>query len=74
MSSLGAAFRLAWAGWILTREGVIAAFPGDELYGLPRLGWRMAKLLTRRRAIGRGRSERLAKAVARLGPSYVKLG
>ncbi|NGO53652.1 2-polyprenylphenol 6-hydroxylase [Allomesorhizobium camelthorni] len=74
MSSLGAAFRLAWAGWILTREGVIAALPGDELYGLPRLGWRVARLLTRRRAIGRGRSERLAQAVARLGPSYVKLG
>lgn len=74
MSSLGAAFRLAWAGWILTREGVIAALPGDELYGLPRFGWRVARLLTRRRAIGRGRSERLAQAVARLGPSYVKLG
>src|SRR5690606_20343716 len=50
------------------------ALPGDELSGLPRLGWRMAKLLTRRRAKRTGRPERLAGAVARLGPSYVKLG
>jgi len=74
MSSPGAAFRLLRAGWILTREGVVAALPGDELSGLPRLGWRVARLLTRRRARKRVRSERLAGAVARLGPSYVKLG
>jgi ubiquinone biosynthesis protein len=74
MTSPAAAFRLLRAGWILTREGVIAALPGDELSGLPRFGWRMAKLLTRRRAKRRGRPERLAGAVARLGPSYVKLG
>ncbi|NGN44075.1 2-polyprenylphenol 6-hydroxylase [Mesorhizobium sp. CGMCC 1.15528] len=74
MSSLSAAFRLARAGWILTREGVVAALPGEELSGPPKFGWRMAKLLTRRRAKKRQRSERLAGAVARLGPSYVKLG
>ena len=34
----------------------------------------MAKVLARRRSRRRGRSERLADAVARLGPSYVKLG
>ena len=74
MSSAGAAFRLVRAGWIMVREGVIAALPGDELEGLPKLGWRIARLFTRRRARRRGRSERLADAVARLGPSYVKLG
>lgn len=58
----------------MVREGVVAALPGDQLSGLPKLGWRVAKIFTRPRAIRRGRSDRLAAAVARLGPSYVKLG
>jgi len=74
MSIVGAYFRLAHAGWVLVREGVVTALPGDQLTGLPRFGWRMAKLLSRRRSSKRDRSERLAKAVDRLGPSYVKLG
>jgi len=74
MSDFGAALRLIRAGWIMTREGVVAALPGDELPGLPRFGWRVAKLFTRRRARRHGRSQRLADAVTRLGPSYVKLG
>jgi ubiquinone biosynthesis protein len=74
MSDFGAALRLVRAGWIMTREGVIAALPGDELSGLPKFGWRVARLFTRRKALRHGRSERLADAVARLGPSYVKLG
>ncbi|MGD9913948.1 MAG: 2-polyprenylphenol 6-hydroxylase [Rhizobiaceae bacterium] len=74
MSSVGAFLRLAHAGWVLVREGVVGAFPGNELTGLPRLGWRAARLLTRSRARRHDRSKRLADAVARLGPSYVKLG
>ena len=74
MSSVIAAFRLMRAGWVLVREGVVAAMPGDELSGAPKLGWRIARLLARRRALRRGRGDRLARAVARLGPSYVKLG
>lgn len=74
MSSIGASFRLARAGWIMVREGVVAALPGDQLDGLPKFGWRVAKLLTRRRARSKQRSDRLANAIARLGPSYVKLG
>ncbi len=70
----GAAFRLVRAGWILAREGVIAAVPGDDLTGLPRFGWRLARLMTSRSARRRDRSERMSDAVARLGPSYVKLG
>ena len=58
----------------MTREGVVSALPGDELTGFPKLGWRIARLLTRSRARHRQRSERLAGAVGRLGPSYVKLG
>ena len=74
MSDFGAALRLLRAGWIMTREGVIAALPGEELPALPKFGWRVAKLFTRRKARRLGRSERLADAVTRLGPSYVKLG
>ena len=74
MSDFGAALRLIRAGWIMTREGVVAALPGEELPGLPKFGWRVAKLFTRRRARRHGRSQRLADAVTRLGPSYVKLG
>ncbi len=58
----------------MMREGVFAALPGEELSGPPRLAWRLSKILTRRSARGLGRTERLAEAVARLGPSYVKLG
>ena len=74
MSTFVAYFRLARAGWIMVREGVVAALPGDQLWGLPRLGWRLGRLLSRRRAAGLDRSERFSKAVTRLGPSYVKLG
>jgi hypothetical protein len=73
MSSVGAGLRLLRAGWIMVREGVVAALPGDQLSGLPKFGWRVARLFTKRKAIRRGRSERLpARSPAR--PSYVKLG
>ncbi|PZO82524.1 MAG: 2-polyprenylphenol 6-hydroxylase [Mesorhizobium amorphae] len=74
MTTPGAAFRLARAGWILAREGVVAAVPGDELSGLPKFGWQVAKLLTRPSAKRRARADRMSDAVAKLGPSYVKLG
>ena len=67
MSTLGAYFRLARAGWVMVREGVVAALPGDELEGPARLGWRFGKLLARNRARQRERSERIAKAIERLG-------
>lgn len=74
MSTIGAYLRLVRAGWIMVREGVIAAVPGEQLTGLPRFGWRAARLLSRSGTKGRDRTQRLAKAVDRLGPSYVKLG
>lgn len=74
MSTIGAYFRLLRAGWIMVREGVVAALPGDQLDGLPRTAWRLARLLARRRSRRRDRTERIGKAVERLGPSYVKLG
>ena len=74
MSTLGAYFRLVRAGWILAREGVFAALPGEQLTGAPRMAWRTAKLLARRKVKNRERSQRMSLAVDRLGPSYVKLG
>jgi len=74
MSTPAAYFRLARAGWIMSREGVIAAMPGDQLSGMPLVAWRLGSALARRRSARRDRTERVARAVARLGPSYVKLG
>ena len=74
MSTTGAFARLIRAGWILTREGVVAAIPGEALSGLPKIGWRIGRLLTRRRLDAVDRSTRLSRAVNRLGPSYVKMG
>lgn len=74
MGDFRAALSLIRAGWIMTREGVVAALPGEELSGLPYVGWRVAKLFTKRRARRQGRTQNLSDAVARLGPSYVKLG
>ena len=74
MSTPAAWFRLVRAGWIMTREGVVAALPGDQLTGLPKTGWTVAKLLARRRTKDSVRSQRMSRAIDRLGPSYVKLG
>jgi ubiquinone biosynthesis protein len=74
LSTIGAYFRLLRAGWIMVREGVVAAMPGDQLDGLPHAAWRLARVLARRRSRGRDRTERIGRAVERLGPSYVKLG
>ena len=75
MSSLGAGFRLVRAGWIMVREGVVAALPGRPACRPAEV--RLAHRAAASRGAGRcaaSRSERLAGAVTRLGPSYVKLG
>ncbi|MEO3386629.1 2-polyprenylphenol 6-hydroxylase [Mesorhizobium sp. CAU 1741] len=74
MSTVAAWFRLVRAGWIMTREGVVGALPGDQLTGPPRTAWGIAKLLARRTTRSRERSQRMTRAINRLGPSYVKLG
>ena len=58
----------------MTREGVISALPAEGLSGLPAFGHRIAGLLARRRARTARRSERMSRAINKLGPSYVKLG
>ncbi|ODN71301.1 2-polyprenylphenol 6-hydroxylase [Methylobrevis pamukkalensis] len=75
MSSVGDVLRLARAGYVLAREGVLTAIPFPEpmpvglkaaLYG--------ARLIQRRSASGADGAARLTVALNRLGPSYVKLG
>ncbi|MBH0238727.1 2-polyprenylphenol 6-hydroxylase [Methylobrevis albus] len=73
--ALGDFARLARAGYVLAREGVITVLPLPEPVPLGvRLAVRLAALIQRRAAARRGGSERLTTALNRLGPSYVKLG
>ncbi|MEO0636219.1 MAG: 2-polyprenylphenol 6-hydroxylase [Pseudomonadota bacterium] len=74
MSNIFSFFRLMAAAWVMAREGVVVALPGDSLTGLPKLGWRIGAALARRRSLDDTRSERLSRALNRLGPSYIKLG
>lgn len=73
MSSIGASLRLLRAGWVILREGVVASIPAENLSGSARTLHRLASLFAKRKS-GADRQERLARAIHRLGPSYVKLG
>jgi len=64
--------RLSRAGFVLAREGVFALAEPAALPPGPRLAVRLARMIERRDA-GPG-SARLAAALTRLGPPYVKLG
>ncbi|NNH28226.1 ubiquinone biosynthesis protein UbiB, partial [Rhizobium sp. SEMIA 4085] len=74
MSAFGAYFRLVRVGWILVREGVVSALPSEGLPPAVSLAKSFVGLLARSRAKAKKRSDRLAQAVERLGPSYVKIG
>lgn len=68
----GSFIRLAHAAWVLAREG---AFTGVDPLGLPppaRLPLAIAKRIARRDS--KKERNRLANAMERLGPSYIKLG
>ncbi len=69
-ASLGHVLRLGRAGAILAREGVFSGIDGVGLPTEARLALFLTKLVARRD----GGMTRLAPAIARLGPSYVKLG
>ncbi|MGN7294606.1 2-polyprenylphenol 6-hydroxylase [Rhizobium sp. SAFR-030] len=74
MSTIGAYFRLARVGWVLVREGVVAALPSQGLPPIVVLAKSVAQIFTRPASIQESRSVRLTRAVDRLGPSYVKIG
>jgi ubiquinone biosynthesis protein len=64
--------RLAKAGYVLAREGVFAQVDPQLVPPAARLPLAFARLIARRDI--RPGASRIAVAVARLGPSYVKLG
>jgi len=64
--------RLARAGYVLAREGVLSLVPPVAVPPAARPGLRLARLIARRDA--GTRSARFSAALSRLGPSYVKLG
>jgi ubiquinone biosynthesis protein len=72
MSSFLNALRLMRVGFVLGREGALALVDPNDLPSGGRVLLRMARLIERRDA-GDG-AQRLAKALTRLGPSYVKFG
>ncbi|MBZ0229374.1 MAG: ubiquinone biosynthesis protein UbiB, partial [Bauldia sp.] len=74
-ATVTALFRLAAAGFVLAREGAFSLVDTDALpAGPPRLAVRLGRLVERRSTDDGDRAERLAAALNRLGPSYVKLG
>ena len=74
MSTAGAYIRVINLGWVLVREGIVSALPRDDLPAPARFAQKVAGLFARRGARTSARSDNLARAVERLGPSYVKIG
>ena len=66
--------RLARAVWVLMREGVITALPAENEPPPVRRLKAVARLVERQRATDAAQSENLARALNRLGPSWVKFG
>jgi ubiquinone biosynthesis protein len=66
------AARLARAGYVLAREGVLSLMPIEPAPPLARPFLRLARIIARRDA--GTRAARFSAALSRLGPSYVKLG
>ncbi|MEG8099231.1 2-polyprenylphenol 6-hydroxylase [Candidatus Liberibacter brunswickensis] len=60
--------------WIMIREGVIASLPSEQLPAIVVLGKKITSLFVSRNIKKCQRSDRLARAMERLGPSYVKMG
>ncbi len=66
------AARLARAGYVLAREGVLSLISPQTVPPLARPALRIARLIAKRDA--GSRAARFSAALSRLGPSYVKLG
>jgi ubiquinone biosynthesis protein len=72
IAAVGHLARLARAGFVFAREGVLALIDPKVLPALARPVLRLARLIER--PAGAGAAVRLSAALTRLGPSYVKLG
>ncbi|RDE09470.1 2-polyprenylphenol 6-hydroxylase [Pelagibacterium lacus] len=71
---LGTYLRLARAGYVLAREGAFSLAEGQPIPPSARLLVAMARLIEKRDVRKTGRVTRLANALTRLGPVYVKFG
>jgi ubiquinone biosynthesis protein len=74
MSTPAAYFRIMRVGYVLVREGVIVSLPDDDIPPPVRFAKRLLAPFSRRATTATERSDRVARAVERLGPSYVKIG
>jgi ubiquinone biosynthesis protein len=72
ISALAHLVRLARAGVVFAREGVLALLDASKLPLPARVALRCARLIER--PSGAGATARLAAALTKLGPTYVKLG
>ncbi len=72
--AIGSLARLARAGWVMAREGVLTAMAPPDPPAIGRLVLAICGLVERRDAEGTSRGQRASRALNRLGPSYVKLG
>ena len=71
---LGTYFRLARAGFVLAREGAFSLAEGQPIPPSAKMMVGLARLIEKRDVRRTGRVARLANALTRLGPVYVKLG
>jgi ubiquinone biosynthesis protein len=71
LANFGHCARLAWAGFVLAREGAFVDIDPQVVPPLARAPLALANLLARRGANG---LDGLSTAIDRLGPSFVKLG
>lgn len=69
---LGSTYRLVRAAWVLAREGVLTQIDHQHMPPQARFLLAFSRLIARNP--GRTGEGRLSKAMARLGPSYIKLG
>lgn len=72
--AIGSLARLARAGWVMAREGLVTAMAPPDPPAIGRIALFLASLVERRDAEGASRGQRASRALNRLGPSYVKLG
>ena len=70
--AIGHSLRLARAGWVMAREGVFSGVDPAIVPPPARLPLAMARLISRKTPPGE--EPVLARAIVRLGPSYIKLG
>lgn len=71
---IGTYFRLARAGFILAREGAFSLAEGQPIPPSAKALVGLARIIEKRDVRKTGRVGRLANALNRLGPTYVKLG